>query len=37
MVAGAPFPEFPIRLPLPDVDRAAPSLDEHRGQGFPAR
>jgi crotonobetainyl-CoA:carnitine CoA-transferase CaiB-like acyl-CoA transferase len=37
MVASAPFPEFPIRLPLPDVDRAAPSLDEHRGQGFPAR
>jgi crotonobetainyl-CoA:carnitine CoA-transferase CaiB-like acyl-CoA transferase len=37
MVTGAPFPEFPIRLPLPDVDQAAPGLDEHRGQGFPAR
>ncbi len=37
MVAGAPFPAFPIRLPLPEVDRDAPGLDEHRGQGFPAR
>jgi crotonobetainyl-CoA:carnitine CoA-transferase CaiB-like acyl-CoA transferase len=37
MVASAPFPAFPIRLPLPTVDRAAPSLDEHRGQGFAAR
>jgi crotonobetainyl-CoA:carnitine CoA-transferase CaiB-like acyl-CoA transferase len=37
MVASAPFPAFPIRLPLPGPDRAAPALDEHRGQGFPAR
>jgi crotonobetainyl-CoA:carnitine CoA-transferase CaiB-like acyl-CoA transferase len=37
MVAGTPFPQFPIRLPLPHEDRAAPSLDEHRGQGFLAR
>jgi crotonobetainyl-CoA:carnitine CoA-transferase CaiB-like acyl-CoA transferase len=37
MVAGAPFPAFPIRLPLPAADRATPGLDEHRGQGFPAR
>jgi crotonobetainyl-CoA:carnitine CoA-transferase CaiB-like acyl-CoA transferase len=37
MVANASFPTFPIRLPLPDVSRSAPHLDEHRGQGFPAR
>jgi len=37
MVAGAPFPQFPIRLPLPTVERGAPALDEHRGQGFPPR
>jgi crotonobetainyl-CoA:carnitine CoA-transferase CaiB-like acyl-CoA transferase len=37
MVASAPFPAFPIRLPLPEVDRGAPTLDEHRGEGFPAR
>jgi crotonobetainyl-CoA:carnitine CoA-transferase CaiB-like acyl-CoA transferase len=37
MVASAPFPAFPIRLPLPEIDRAAPKLDEHRGQGFPVR
>ena len=37
MVKSAPFPAFPIRLPLPEVDRAAPGLDAHRGQGFPAR
>jgi crotonobetainyl-CoA:carnitine CoA-transferase CaiB-like acyl-CoA transferase len=36
MVASAPFPAFPIRLPLPRTDRSAPGLDEHRGQGFPA-
>jgi crotonobetainyl-CoA:carnitine CoA-transferase CaiB-like acyl-CoA transferase len=34
MVANAPFPPFPIRLPLPDVPTAAPSLDQHRGEGF---
>jgi crotonobetainyl-CoA:carnitine CoA-transferase CaiB-like acyl-CoA transferase len=34
MVAGAPFPPFPIRLPLPDVSREVPALDQHRGEGF---
>jgi crotonobetainyl-CoA:carnitine CoA-transferase CaiB-like acyl-CoA transferase len=34
MVASVPFPAFPIRLPLPEVGRDAPHLDEHRGQGF---
>jgi hypothetical protein len=37
MVASAPFPEFPVRLPLPVLDRGAPGLDEHRGEGFPPR
>ena len=37
MVASAPFPAFPIRLPLPDVATAAPALDQHRGEGFPQR
>jgi crotonobetainyl-CoA:carnitine CoA-transferase CaiB-like acyl-CoA transferase len=37
MVASAPFPPFPIRLALPDVEAAAPALDQHRGEGFPAR
>ena len=37
MVAGAPFPEFPIRLPLPEAPHGAPALDQHRGEGFPAR
>lgn len=37
MVASTPFPAFPIRLPLPDIDRGAPTLDQHRGEGFPAR
>jgi crotonobetainyl-CoA:carnitine CoA-transferase CaiB-like acyl-CoA transferase len=37
MVAGAPFPPFPVRLPLPDVARTAPSLDQHRGEGFVPR
>lgn len=37
MVACAPFPTFPIRLPLPEIHRGAPYLDEHRGQGFQAR
>jgi crotonobetainyl-CoA:carnitine CoA-transferase CaiB-like acyl-CoA transferase len=37
MVAAAPFPPFPIRLPLPDVAAAAPALDQHRGEGFPGR
>ena len=33
MLANAPFPPFPIRLPLPEA-RAVPALDEHRGEGF---
>lgn len=37
MVGSAPFPNFPIRLPLPEADRGAPGLDEHRGEGFPPR
>jgi len=37
MVAGAPFPPFPIRLALPSAGAAAPALDQHRGEGFPAR
>lgn len=37
MVASAPYPAFPIRLPLPELDRGAPKLDEHRGEGFPVR
>ena len=37
MVAGAPFPVFPIRVPLPEVARGAPTLDQHRGEGFGAR
>jgi crotonobetainyl-CoA:carnitine CoA-transferase CaiB-like acyl-CoA transferase len=37
MVASAPFPAFPIRLPLRPDDRGAPGLDEHHGQGFASR
>jgi crotonobetainyl-CoA:carnitine CoA-transferase CaiB-like acyl-CoA transferase len=37
MVASAPFPAFPIRLPAPVASGAVPRLDEHRGQGFRAR
>ncbi len=37
MLGSAPFPSFPIRLPLTEVAGPAPSLDEHRGQGFAAR
>jgi crotonobetainyl-CoA:carnitine CoA-transferase CaiB-like acyl-CoA transferase len=37
MVASAPFPSFPIRMPLPGVGGDAPRLDEHRGEGFAAR
>ena len=33
MLANAPFPTFPIRLPLPEA-RPVPALDEHRGEGF---
>ncbi len=34
MLASAPFPPFPIRLPLPDTVRTVPVLDQHRGEGF---
>ena len=34
MLATTPFPGFPIRLPLPEVARPVPTLDQHRGQGF---
>ena len=34
MLTAAPFPTFPIRLPLPDVAPRVPALDEHRGEGF---
>ena len=34
MLAAAPFPRFPIRLPLPEAARPVPTLDQHRGQGF---
>ena len=34
MLAAAPFPRFPIRLPLSGVARPVPSLDQHRGEGF---
>ena len=34
MLAGAPFPAFPIRLPLPDAALTVPALDQHRGEAF---
>jgi CoA:oxalate CoA-transferase len=34
MVAGSPFPPFPIRLPAQPSLATAPTLDQHRGQGF---
>jgi crotonobetainyl-CoA:carnitine CoA-transferase CaiB-like acyl-CoA transferase len=34
MLADAPFPAFPIRLPLPDTAREVPALDQHRGESF---
>ncbi len=34
MLAAAPFPRFPIRLPLPQDELAVPALDQHRGEGF---
>jgi crotonobetainyl-CoA:carnitine CoA-transferase CaiB-like acyl-CoA transferase len=37
MVASAPFPAFPIRLPAPTVAGAVPKLDEHRDEGFGSR
>ncbi len=33
MLDSAPFPAFPIRLPLPEAG-AVPALDEHHGEGF---
>jgi crotonobetainyl-CoA:carnitine CoA-transferase CaiB-like acyl-CoA transferase len=37
MLDSAPFPSVPIRLPHSEIAGPAPSLDEHRGQGFAAR
>jgi hypothetical protein len=37
MVADLPFPPFPVRLPLPEVSRMVPALDQHRGEGFADR
>ncbi len=34
MLAGAPFPTFPIRLGLPEAPGGVPALDQHRGEGF---
>jgi crotonobetainyl-CoA:carnitine CoA-transferase CaiB-like acyl-CoA transferase len=34
MLAAAPFPRFPIRLPLPEAEQPVPALDQHRGEGF---
>ena len=34
MLAAAPFPRFPIRLPLSEAARPVPSLDQHRGESF---
>ena len=34
MLASAPFPRFPIRLPLPSAPRPVPTLDQHHGEGF---
>jgi crotonobetainyl-CoA:carnitine CoA-transferase CaiB-like acyl-CoA transferase len=34
MLAGAPFPPFPIRLQLPGAAQPVPALDQHRGEGF---
>jgi crotonobetainyl-CoA:carnitine CoA-transferase CaiB-like acyl-CoA transferase len=37
MLDSAPFPRFPIRLPLPRAAGSVPTLDEHRGEGFAAQ
>lgn len=37
MLASAPFPRFPIRLPLPADEPPVPVLDQHRGEGFGPR
>jgi crotonobetainyl-CoA:carnitine CoA-transferase CaiB-like acyl-CoA transferase len=34
MLAGSPFPGFPIRLPVPVATGPVPQLDQHRGEGF---
>jgi crotonobetainyl-CoA:carnitine CoA-transferase CaiB-like acyl-CoA transferase len=34
MIANAPFPRFPIRTPVGSEIANAPSLDQHRGEGF---
>jgi hypothetical protein len=34
MLASAPFPTFPIRLPRPAARPPVPELDQHRGEGF---
>jgi crotonobetainyl-CoA:carnitine CoA-transferase CaiB-like acyl-CoA transferase len=34
MLAASPFPNFPIRLPVPVAVGSVPRLDEHRGEGF---
>ncbi|HWD54192.1 MAG TPA: CoA transferase [Acidimicrobiales bacterium] len=37
MLAGAPFPDFPIRLARPEVSHEVPTVDQHRGEGFPRK
>jgi alpha-methylacyl-CoA racemase len=37
MLDSAPFPRFPIRLPLPRASGYVPSLDQHHGEGFAER
>lgn len=34
MLDAAPYPGFPIRLPMPVRTGAVPLLDQHRGEGF---
>ena len=34
MLAAAPFPTFPARIPVLDPLPRAPELDEHHGEGF---
>ena len=34
MLAGAPFPTFPIRLPLHETAAVVPALDQHHGEGW---
>jgi crotonobetainyl-CoA:carnitine CoA-transferase CaiB-like acyl-CoA transferase len=37
MLSGAPFPTFPIRLPLRGPVGTVPALDQHGGEGFARR